>query len=230
LCERFAALDLPDLRIRQIKEKFGELRIYVDGGNEAVSQLIQEAKEVAGVTCEGCGQPGEGFEMRTLCGGCCEADMTAKRIDEHFGYLFAGMPQTTERSSSEERMRALTGLVFEAAWIAEIKQRHPTLLGEVGDLGITIGPGWRELVAGLFWELEALGQEGLRIRQVKEKFGALRVSFQGGNEAVGLVVGKAEAAAWTICEDCGRPSDGRESVETLCGACRIRRMKEREIQ
>ena len=54
----------------QVKEKFGTLRFYVDGGDEATRGMIQMAEAMTAVTCEECGAPGttggRGW-IRTLC-------------------------------------------------------------------------------------------------------------------------------------------------------------------
>lgn len=54
----------------QIKEKFGTLRFYVDGGDEATGGMIQMAETMSAATCEQCGAPGHtggrGW-VRTLC-------------------------------------------------------------------------------------------------------------------------------------------------------------------
>ena len=54
----------------QIKEKFGGLRFYYDGGDEFVSGLVRMAESWADKTCEKCGNLGErrhGGWIRTLC-------------------------------------------------------------------------------------------------------------------------------------------------------------------
>lgn len=54
----------------QIKEKFGELRVYVEG-NQAVQDLAWEATSKSIAICEECGEPGEERKMGgyflTLC-------------------------------------------------------------------------------------------------------------------------------------------------------------------
>lgn len=66
--------DIPDEveypRIAQIKEKFGQLRFYYDGGDDYVSGLVTMAENWADKTCEKCGQPGKlrhGGWIKTLC-------------------------------------------------------------------------------------------------------------------------------------------------------------------
>jgi hypothetical protein len=42
----------------QVKEKFGTLRFYYNGGNEFISGLISMAEGMSGRVCECCGAPG----------------------------------------------------------------------------------------------------------------------------------------------------------------------------
>lgn len=56
--------------VAQIKEKFGGLRFYYDGGDEQVSGMVRMAEAWAGRTCEECGKPGKqrgGGWIQTLC-------------------------------------------------------------------------------------------------------------------------------------------------------------------
>jgi hypothetical protein len=56
--------------VMQIKEKFGGLRFYYDGGDERISGLVDMAESWANHTCETCGNKGErrhGGWVRTLC-------------------------------------------------------------------------------------------------------------------------------------------------------------------
>lgn len=59
LVEGLAALNLPGLKIAQIKQKFDDLRCYTEGeeGNPDVTAIIARAKELAARTCENCGYP-----------------------------------------------------------------------------------------------------------------------------------------------------------------------------
>jgi hypothetical protein len=45
--------------VAQIKEKFGGLRFYYDGGDNYVRGLVEMAEAWAGRTCEVCGEPGK---------------------------------------------------------------------------------------------------------------------------------------------------------------------------
>jgi len=61
---------VPPVIIEQIKEKFGSLRFYYQGGDDYISGLVSMAESMAGVTCETCGDVGEsrnGGWIRVLC-------------------------------------------------------------------------------------------------------------------------------------------------------------------
>lgn len=54
----------------QIKEKFGTLRFYYNGGDDYISGLEAMADSMSGKICEDCGKPGKsttGGWIRTLC-------------------------------------------------------------------------------------------------------------------------------------------------------------------
>lgn len=60
----------PDVVVAQIKEKFGGLRFYYDGGDDVVDGMVRMAESWAARSCEVCGHPGEsrqGGWIRTLC-------------------------------------------------------------------------------------------------------------------------------------------------------------------
>jgi hypothetical protein len=65
--------DCTDIKASQIKEKFGNLRFYLWGGNETIDKIIEEAEAKSAKTCEVCGKPGKlsgkGW-YSTLCGDC----------------------------------------------------------------------------------------------------------------------------------------------------------------
>lgn len=50
--------DVPQVVAAQVKEKFGSLRFYVDGGDDYTRGVISMAEMMSGKTCEECGSPG----------------------------------------------------------------------------------------------------------------------------------------------------------------------------
>lgn len=61
---------IQQVTVAQIKEKFGGLRFYYDGGDDQVFGMVRMAESWADHTCEECGAPGkarEGGWIKTLC-------------------------------------------------------------------------------------------------------------------------------------------------------------------
>lgn len=64
----------PDAEMVQVKEKFGGLRMYLDGNNRALD-IANIAESMSYTVCENCGKPGsvrQGRWVQTLCDGCAE--------------------------------------------------------------------------------------------------------------------------------------------------------------
>jgi hypothetical protein len=50
---------IPQVTLDQIKEKFGTLRFYYQGGDDTIDGMVRMAESMSGVTCEECGDPGK---------------------------------------------------------------------------------------------------------------------------------------------------------------------------
>lgn len=50
--------EVPQVVATQVKEKFGTLRFYTDGGDDRTNGMIRMAEAMSAVTCEVCGSPG----------------------------------------------------------------------------------------------------------------------------------------------------------------------------
>ena len=64
-----------DIKIIQVKEKFGDLCFYVQNAPEEIHNMISDAQKRCARTCEDCGQPaqqivGEQEWIYTLCADC----------------------------------------------------------------------------------------------------------------------------------------------------------------
>jgi hypothetical protein len=62
--------DCPQVVVEQIKEKFGTLRFYYQGGDEFISGAVWFAESMSAGMCEECGAPGkrtQGGWVQTLC-------------------------------------------------------------------------------------------------------------------------------------------------------------------
>ena len=64
------SVDIAQVEVEQIKEKFGGLRFYYSGGDDEISGMVRMAEAWADVACEECGAAGKrrfGGWIRTLC-------------------------------------------------------------------------------------------------------------------------------------------------------------------
>jgi hypothetical protein len=81
---------IPQVTLDQVKEKFGTLRFYYSGGDDYISGMVSLAESMSGVTCEGCGNPGEsrgGGWIHTYCTPCEEArELARKKMDEEYEF------------------------------------------------------------------------------------------------------------------------------------------------
>jgi len=63
-------------RVDQIKEKYGTLRFYINGGSDKIFDYIDEAEKMSEITCESCGKEGKLYERfgwwRVRCEKCRE--------------------------------------------------------------------------------------------------------------------------------------------------------------
>jgi hypothetical protein len=76
---------VPQVTVAQIKEKFGGLRFYYDGGDDEISGMVRMAEAWADVACEECGAIGtrrNGGWIRTLCNKHEEAYQERNRAQE----------------------------------------------------------------------------------------------------------------------------------------------------
>jgi len=79
---------IPQVTLDQVKEKFGTLRFYYQGGDDYISGMVSLAESMTAVTCESCGNPGEsrgGGWIHTYCTPCEEArELARKKQDEEW--------------------------------------------------------------------------------------------------------------------------------------------------
>ena len=72
-CKLIAMHAGPHFHFVQIKEKFGTLHLYHDGGDSYCEGVVDMAEAMSAVTCEMCGSPGKTNDigwLSTLCEGC----------------------------------------------------------------------------------------------------------------------------------------------------------------
>ena len=77
---------IPQVTLDQVKEKFGTLRFYYQGGDDYISGMVSLAESMTAVTCENCGNPGScrgGGWVHTYCTPCEEArELARKKLDQ----------------------------------------------------------------------------------------------------------------------------------------------------
>jgi hypothetical protein len=143
--------------------------------------------------------------------------------------------------TDEERSQAWESVMgADASLYAQMMARHGVYAASSG-----IGDGWVPLVDRLLTDLKALGWNGT-VKQVKEKLGGLRFYYDhdryewradptapNGGEVVKVVgtpddadvaamhrlVDAAEAASFSICEQCGAPAELRVRGNWYLTAC-----------
>lgn len=74
------------VKVAQIKEKFGGLRFYYDGGDDHIQGMVTMAEVWAHNVCEECGKPGKSRNtgwIKTLCDE--HAEEREARYKERFG-------------------------------------------------------------------------------------------------------------------------------------------------
>jgi len=79
---------VPQVVAEQVKEKFGDLRFYVQGGDDYTQGIIAMAEQMSGKVCEDCGAPGEAGGrgwISTLCPTHrAERDAARAKADEEW--------------------------------------------------------------------------------------------------------------------------------------------------
>jgi hypothetical protein len=73
---------IPQVIAVQVKEKFGTLRFYVDGGNEVTHAMINMAESMSARTCEKCGVPGKLRGKTWLYTACDEHTEECDKFDD----------------------------------------------------------------------------------------------------------------------------------------------------
>lgn len=127
------------------------------------------------------------------------------------------------------------------AEVMDIMKRYPKLFGTGSSAkssgpmheGFSCDPGWYPLLDRLFGDIDAIRREdaltGIKVAQVKQKLGELRVYVQGGNNRVNDRIRQAEAEAIVSCEGCGETSPGVRSIggyiTNACDPCLDKRKR-----
>lgn len=122
------------------------------------------------------------------------------------------------------------------SWEQKIRQRYPSLLSKLSCF--ETNPGWNNLLEDMLEEISCREKilietnkfqneyDKIYIVQVKQKFGELRVYYDGLNDTVvNSIIEKTELIADTVCENCCSTKEVtkryiRGWVCTLCSNCK----------
>ncbi len=83
----------------------------------------------------------------------------------------------------------------------------------------SVGPGWADLVKAAY---QACEDGGIKLSQVKEKFGGLRIYVVGGApDYIYTLLDELESKSMKTCEACGDSGSPNISgwIKTLCKDC-----------
>lgn len=135
LIDRYASENSIPVHFRQVKEKFGLLRIYATGEDESISLMIDITELISGKLCELCGEPGElVYTKGTMSARCFKhgaheppARAVYKGHYRRYGLMYAGTLAAVIGLLGDDSMR----------WIQEPvrglgNQRPLDLLGSIG--------------------------------------------------------------------------------------------------
>ena len=78
----------------------------------------------------------------------------------------------------------------------------------VKDLYFECGEGWADILEPVIKAINdynATSDEPVRVAQIKEKWGSLRISTDGHPDEIDEVIDTAERLSVTTCEVCGEP-------------------------
>lgn len=198
------------------------------------SGIRRLARELAGETCDRCGRPGEriaageGEGPATRCVRC-------RGIDDRVaprGWKLPRRAAPADRDSESGRH----GLPLHEYWGPGGLEALMNAHHEAGDFGGSACSGteggWnhllRALVAAWLHEDAGGGAGGLRITDLKEKYGALAVLAGPLNEVRAGSLKLAVRMSTRVCERCGAPGTWRRhrpalaGMGTSCGRCEKR--------
>ena len=81
---------IPQVTLDQVKEKFGTLRFYYQGGDDVIDGMVRMAESMTEVTCEECGNVGErrgGGWIHTFCNPCeGKRELARKKANEEYDF------------------------------------------------------------------------------------------------------------------------------------------------
>ena len=245
----------PNLVVSQLKEKFGLLRVTFelsplpsDEVEAATDSALAEAVEESRITCEWCGKPGEHAQREgrwsVRCGACVAGDarrrlgellspwmqrllaLREKTVFDRSGILAASGEQSRLDLSAEHAVTLLERYprLFREAWVAPANPASRFACN-----GFAVFDGCFALLDRLSAKLAK--DPAIRVVQVKEKYGRLKVYWEGDENAppdprlddeIEAAIREAADESERTCEVCGEPGTHEERHRwwsVRCGPC-----------
>jgi uncharacterized protein with HEPN domain len=245
----------PNLVVSQLKQKFGLLRISFEMSplpsaeiEQITDDALAEAVEESRITCEWCGKPGEHAQREgrwsVKCAACVVKEarrrlrkllspwmrkllaLREKTVFDRSGLLAASGEQSRLDLSPEHALALLEKYprLYREAWVAPTNPASRFACN-----GFEIGDGWFGLLDRLSAKLAK--DATLHVVQVKEKYGRLKVYWEGEENAPPdprlddeseAAIREAADESERTCEVCGQPgiSDWRHRwVSVRCEPC-----------
>jgi hypothetical protein len=122
------------------------------------------------------------------------------------------------------------GCVVSSDWGARFLRRHRDLFGGRG-IRPSVGPGWQRLVeksvSRIAEELRGRASGSLRIVEITEKLGGIRIDFAARNlpeavlDAVHEAIDLAESRAECTCDVCGKAGGLRDLDGVFATRCEV---------
>ena len=91
--------------------------------------------------------------------------------------------------------------------------------------GFEVGDGWYGILEDLITKIKNMdADKAVKVIQIKEKFGSLRVYVEAGWDELYGLIDAAEAKSYKTCEHCGSTDGVTQNktgwVQTLCSKCK----------
>jgi hypothetical protein len=115
----------------------------------------------------------------------------------------------------------------------ELIEKHKDILDLRGGHGMNCWKGWYGIIDDMLATISKNIISNIKVVQIKEKFGALRVYTEPYDRYTQGIIDMAETLSKHTCERCGEPSEMRSDlgwVKTLCLDHYTTRKLELEVQ
>jgi len=103
-----------------------------------------------------------------------------------------------------------------------LRGRNKSIKKNLLPFGIACDDGWYDLIDETLAKIKEKNED-VKVTQIKEKYGGLRVYISKGNDAIFDIIHEAEEKSASICEKCGSKDAERRSrggwIKTLCKEC-----------